>query len=267
VKTSDKVMDILRKYADKFEQWGLDEAFLDISGRAKNFSQAEIIVEKIKKEIKQKEQLTCSIGIASNRSVAKIASDYQKPDGLTVVTPKKVKKFLKPLLVRKLLGVGSKMEKKLLNFGIKTIGQLSQMPKKFLAGVFGKWGASLYYLSRGIDESEVSEAGVRKSIGHEHTFERDVSDGKVIFSTLDKLSRKVYKDLRRKKFRFKTVVIKIRYANFETHTRQITLERETDRLSIIQDWARELVKPFLKKGRKIRLLGVRVSGLRNISEK
>ncbi|MDH5267956.1 MAG: DNA polymerase IV, partial [Candidatus Bathyarchaeota archaeon] len=125
IKASSRIMAILRKYADKFEQWGLDEAFLDVSSKARNFGEARKLAEKIKQEIEGSEALACSIGVGPNKLVAKIASDFEKPNGLTVVEENEVENFLAPLPVRKLLWVGKKTEQRLNAIGIRTIGDLA----------------------------------------------------------------------------------------------------------------------------------------------
>ena len=204
------------------------------------------------------------MGIGPNKLLAKIASGFKKPDGLTIVTPGRVLGFLKPLSIREIIGIGPKAESKLNMYGIKTIGQLQQMPKKFLVELFGKWGKDLYFSARGIDESEVVERRERKSLGHEHTFEKDTSDRKLIFKTLDWLSNKVHKDIKTEGLKFKTIVIKVRYAGFETHTHQISFKKATDQFLVIQNWTHDLIKPFLKTKKKIRLLGVKVAGLEKL---
>jgi DNA polymerase IV (DinB-like DNA polymerase) len=126
IKVSGEIMDIARKYTDKFEQWGIDEAFLDVTSKVKDYAEAEALARKIKQEIKEKQSLTCSIGVGPNKLIAKIASDFQKPDGLTIVREEEVEKFLAPLPVRKLLWVGRKTEAKLKALGVNTIGDLAR---------------------------------------------------------------------------------------------------------------------------------------------
>jgi len=277
---SGKIMSIIRKYADAFEPGGIDECYLDVSKRAKNFDQAAKMAKEIKEEIRQKEKLTCSIGIGPNKLIAKIASDFQKPDGLTVVGPAAVSRFLKPLDVRKLQGVGPKTEAALKSYEISTIGQLRQAPKFALIEWFGRaYGNYLYQASRGIDNSPLVETWESKSIGREWTFEHDTSDKALLFKTLEELAKDVYEQFVDENFAsFKTVTIKVRYKWFETHTRQRTLEEPSGELKPIIETAKELLNPYLTgeifgkrsfprarrsetSSQQIRLIGVRISHL------
>lgn len=261
VDVSKRIMNILRAHADKFESWGIDEGYLDVSTRAKDFEGAKRLAQAIKKEIYEKEKLTCSIGIGPNKLVAKIASDFQKPDGLTVVEEKDVKSFLWPLPVGKLLWVGKKTEQKLKDLGIKTIGDLANYDPSVLTEKFGVMGTQLYLSAQGVDRSVVQERWEIKSMSRDVTFEEDTSDSEVIFGTLDALSEQVHKQLTESNFNFRTVTVKVRYKNFETHTHGRTLPFLTDRLSDIQKTAKELIQAYLSPERKIRLIGVRLSNL------
>ncbi|MFH1221608.1 MAG: DNA polymerase IV, partial [Candidatus Micrarchaeota archaeon] len=251
-----------RKYADIFELGGIDECYIDASKSAKNFDQAAKIALQIKEEIKQKEKLTCSIGIGPNKLIAKMASDFQKPDGLTVVGPAAVARFLRQLDVRKLRFVGPKTEAALKERGIETISQLRHTPKFALVEWFGKsHGEYLYRASRGMDDEPLIEHWEAKSIGREWTFERDASDEKLIYSTIDNLSQGVYKEFKGSFASFKTITVKIRFQGFETHTSQQTMKAPSSSIQAITETARALLEPFLKTGRKIRLIGVRISHL------
>lgn len=259
IRVSNEIMEIVRKYADKFEQWGIDEAFLDVSSRAENFQEAEALAKKIKQEIFQKEQLTCSIGVGPNKLAAKVASDFRKPNGLTIVKEGEVEKFLEPLPVRKLLWVGRKTEERLKAMGVTTIGDLARYDPTVLTETFGVAGTQMYLMAHGLDRSEVQERGEVKSISHETTFDEDTDDAIAVQTALDMLSEDVAKETRSQKLFFKTVTIKVRYQNFETHTRSKTLPFMTDRPQDLKKSARELLQPYLRRDRKIRLIGVRVS--------
>jgi len=258
-KISGKIMDILQRYADKFEQWGIDEAFLDVTSKVKDYEEAESLARKIKKEIFEKEKLTCSIGIGPNKLVAKIASDFQKPDGLTIVKEEDVERFLAPLPVRKLLWVGRKTEQKLKGMGIKTIGDLARYDPTVLVETFGVMGTQLYLMAHGIDKSEVEGRGKVKSISRDLTFEEDTADFGFVLNKLDELSEEVYNDVMKRSLCFKTVTVKVRYENFETHTHSKTLPFITNRLQDLKKTARELMQDYFKPDRKIRLIGVKVS--------
>ncbi len=259
IRVSNEIMTIARQYADKFEQWGIDEAFLDVSSKVKDFKEAEDLAHRLKLEIYEKEHLTVSIGVGPNKLVAKIASDYQKPDGLTVVNEEEVEKFLHPLPVRKLLWVGRKTEEKLKEMRINTIGELARYDPTVLSEMFGVAGTQMFLMSHGVDRSEVAERSEVKSISHETTFEEDTADTQAILQALDGLADDVSEEATRQKLFFKTVTIKIRYQNFETHTRSKTLQFMTNRSKDLKKNAVELALPYLRINRKIRLIGVRVS--------
>jgi len=259
VKVSNEIMDILRKYAGKFEQWGIDEAFLDVTSKVKDYREAEALAKQIKTEIHEKEKLTCSVGIGPNKLIAKIASDFQKPDGLTIVKEDEAEKFLAPLPVRKLLWVGRKTEQKLKGLGIKTIDDLAHYDPTVLVETFGVVGTQMYLMAHGIDKSNVEERGEIKSISRERTFEEDTSDFNLILNTLDTLSEEVCNDVLRQNLYFKTVTVKVRYENFETHTHSKTLSLITNRIQDLKKTARELIQNYLTLDRKMRLIGLRVS--------
>jgi DNA polymerase IV (DinB-like DNA polymerase) len=259
IKVSNEIMEIARKYTDKFEQWGLDEAFLDVSARVKDFAEAGALAKHLKREITEKTRLTCSIGVGPNKLIAKVASDYQKPDGLTIVKEKEAEAFLAPLPVRRLLWVGSKTEAKLKKMGINTIGDLACYDPTVLAEAFGVMGTQMHLMARGVDRSEVEARTEVKSISHETTFEKDTDDIEAVLKALDTLSAEVAKEVAAQKLFFKTVTVKVRYENFETHTRSKTLPFIINRQQDLQKTARQLLNDYLKNDRKIRLIGVRAS--------
>ncbi len=261
IKVSNEIMAIARKYADKFEQWGIDEAFLDVTTKVKNYAEAEALAKQIKREIREKEHLTCSIGIGPNKLTAKVASDYQKPDGLTIVKEGEAEQFLAPLPVRRLLWVGRKTEEKLKTLGIHTIGDLAHYDPTVLTEAFGVMGTQMHLMARGIDRSEVEERTEVKSISHETTFEQDTDEAGTVLTALDALSEEVCREALAQHLFFKTVTVKVRYENFETHTRSKTLPFMTSRVQDLKKTARDLLQAYLRQGRKIRLIGVRVSNL------
>ena len=256
IRVSTEIMALARKYAGKFEQWGIDEAFLDVSDKVGGWAEAEALARQIKQEIKEKEGLTASIGVGPNKLVAKIASDFQKPDGLTIVKEEEVEKFLEPLPVRKLLWVGRKTEAKLKELGVNTIGDLARYDPTALSSMFGVMGLQMHLMAKGIDRSEVEERVGVKSVSHETTFEEDTADSTVIFQALDALCEEVLKETVNQHLLFKTVTVKIRYQGFETHTRSKTLPFLTNRLRDLQKTANELLFTNLRKDRKVRLIGV-----------
>jgi DNA polymerase IV (DinB-like DNA polymerase) len=261
VKASDSIMKILRSHADKFEQAGIDEAYLDISSRAKDFEEAADFAKKLMKDVLDEEKLTCSIGVAPNKMLAKIGSDYEKPYGLTVIREEDAEDFLSPLMVRKIPGVGPKTEERLKDLKIETIGDLAATNPELLVRLFGSWGVKLHEYAKGIDHREVVEGRETKSIGREVTFEEDIDDECQILGILDELAEEVHKELIDAGFRFKTVTIKVRYQHFDTYTRAKSLPFLTNDLYILRNNAKRLIDAFLRGNKKIRLIGLRVSTL------
>jgi nucleotidyltransferase/DNA polymerase involved in DNA repair len=261
---SEKIMAIFRKHADAVEVGGIDEAYLDVSSSG-SYAKAEKIASDVKADVLKKERLTCSVGIGPNKLVAKMASDFQKPDGLTVVKPEDVQEFLDKFPVRKLFGVGPKTEEKLKQFNVETVEQLRKLSGKSLVEVFGNSnGKYLYDASRGIDDTPLEEHPVQKSFGREVTFEKDTSDKIELESALDILSKDVHKMLTNAGFAYRTVTLVIKYENFEQHTAAKSLEEPTKSIQPILVVSKELLKPFLEDEKKIRKIGVRVS---NFGEK
>ena len=260
VETSQRVMQLAKEKFSrcKFEQASIDEATFDVS--ALGYEVGETYAREFKQELRKKESLTCSIGLAPNPLIAKIASDFQKPNGLTIVKPYEVKMFLYPLAARKLPGVGPKMEEALKKMGIETIGQIQSYDKEKFFRVFGKYGEHLHAEAHGKDSREIGGEWKAKSISRQATFAEDTSSKEELFAALDELVSEVLKDARESKIKFKTIIVKVRYENFETHTRQKkfrspVLEKDA------KIWARELLKGFIKVDKRIRLLGFGVTGL------
>ena len=273
-RVSREIMAILRKYADKIEQVSIDEAFLDVSTKVRDWDNAREYAQMIKREILEKEELTCSIGIAPNKTVAKIASAFVKPDGLTVVEEGKAREFLAPLPVKKIPGVGPKTDEMLKKMGIEQIGQLASCDVQKLVAKFGKYGTRLHLVANGVDESEVEEEWERKSLSRERTFAEDTRDVSILNDCVDGLAEEVYNAIKREGFVFKTVSIKVKFEDFAIHTRAKTLKSFHSDLSMLKKAAKELMTEFSEgkgrekdKGKKIRLVGVRVSNLGVVDEK
>ncbi len=258
---SDSIMSILRSHADKFQQTSIDEAFLDITSKAKNCDEANELALKIKLEILEKEKLTCSIGIGPNKLIAKMASDTNKPDGITVVLPEHVQNFLFPLPVGKLYGIGTKTEAVLKEMNIETIGDLARYDVQILQDQFGKIGAAMHQMANGVDESGIIEEAGIQSVGREVTFDEDTNDIVLLNDVINGMSDELYSALKNNGYSFRTVTLKLRYENFETHTHQKTLPRLTTDLSSLNDAIKELLSYFLESKKKVRLIGVRLSNL------
>ena len=257
---SKDVMAVLRRFTPQVEPISIDEAFLDVTGSRILFGDGETIGRRIKDEVRGSVGLTISVGVATTKLVAKIASDLQKPDGLVVVEPGTEAAFLAPLEIRQLWGVGEKSAAMLREYGVRTIGDLAGLPEDLLVRRFGKYGASLAHRARGQDDDPVSGRDPAKSIGHEHTFDVDTSDREIIERTLLGMAEGVAGSLRDSGVKASTITVKIRDTTFRTITRQRTLPDATDLTEPIFRTALELARPEVR-GTRIRLLGVTASGL------
>ena len=257
---SAEIFDILYEFTDAVEPLSIDEAFLDVTGSVPLFGDGPAIAALIKKRIFEKEQITASVGVAPNKYLAKIASDLQKPDGLVVVDPDKVMEFLAPLDISRLWGAGEKTQAVLKKMGIHTIGDLTRFPGKVLDQKLGKMGHHFYNLAHGIDNREVEYGETVKSVSNEHTFGHDVLDEPILQKTLLQLTEKVGYRLRKKKLCGRTIHLKLRYENFSTITRNRTIPDPTDSTQVIFETVKKLFEDNYQKGRKVRLLGVGISG-------
>ncbi len=257
-RVSEEVKAILREFNPDIEDVGIDEAFLDISSIDRP---SEEIAKEIKKRIKDETDLTCSIGIAPNKLLAKIASDMQKPDGLTIIVEDDIQTRIWPLSVRKLWGVGPKTEAYLKEKGVQTIGDLASLSLDRLIEEFGQsYGNYLYGASKGIDESPLVTHWEPKSISRETTFQRDVDNWQVIAKTLAELTKEVVVSMKEEGYRGRTITVKVRFSDFTTYTRAKTLAESTDSPEEIRRAAFECLKKFeLKK--KVRLIGMRIGNL------
>jgi len=261
---SEQIIQLLRAFSEKVEQMSIDEAFLDVTEKVSSFEEATALAQKIKQEIFQKAKLTCSIGIAPNKAIAKIASDLKKPDGLTSVPPQKIREFLDPLPVTKISGVGKKSSELLAGVGIVSIGQLASTHPSRLTEIFGKYGTRIWQIANGIDEEEVVTASAIKSISSETTFDEDVLDRTKVMQAFDSIIQDVHARVQSQNLLFRTIGIKVRLEDFETFTRARTHTRYTNEKSIIEEYVKELFREFESSPRKIRLVGVRVSSLKDL---
>lgn len=260
VKISNEILKIYYEFTDLVEPLSIDEAFLDVTGSLKLFGSAENIAKSIKKKIYNEHQLTASVGIAPNKYLAKIASDLEKPDGLVIVKENQIEQFLFPLDISRIWGAGKKTVEIFKSLGIHTIGDLAKIKKDDLETRFGKSGVHFYNLAHGIDDREVIPEQAVKSVSNEITFEDDIYDLKILHITLFQLCEKVAYRLRKKSLKGKTIHLKLRYAGFETITRNKTLNYFTSNTEKIFIIINELFEKNYQTERKVRLLGVGVSG-------
>ena len=264
---SEQIFEIFRRFTPLVEPLSIDEAFLDVTGSARMFGEPEEIARKIKSLVKKEIGLTVSAGVASLKFVAKIASGLNKPDGLTVVPPGKVQEFLDPLPIDMLWGVGKATGKVFATLGVKTIGDLRQIPADILIAKLGKNGLQLHQLSQGIDEREVESENDVKSIGQEETFAEDVIDDEIAKREILSLSIKIGRRLRKEGVRGKTITLKVKYHDFVQITRSLTIVEPTDDGGEITKVCYLLLRKTEVGKRPIRLLGVALSQLTSLKAK
>lgn len=259
------VMTILRRFTPQMEPISIDEAFLDVTGSAALFGDGPTIAARIKAAVREDVGLTVSVGVATNKLVAKVASDLRKPDGLVVVPAGEEAAFLAPLPIGRLWGVGAKTAAVLADYRVRTIGDLAALPAEVVESRFGKHGSSLAERARGIDADPVHDGEAAKSVGHEHTFDVDTTDREIIERTLLAMADGVGGRLRSAGIRAGTIAIRMRDSSFETLSRQKTLPEPTDMTERIFEVALQLARPEVAairvRGGKVRLLGVTASNL------
>ena len=258
---SDRVMALLGEYTPLIEPISIDEAFLDVTGTEAHYGPPGKLAAAIQVRVEEELKLSASLGVGTNKLIAKIASDFRKPHGITVVEPGTEAAFLAPMPIRKLWGVGQVMERRLAELGITTIGDLARLPCDELVRRFGlASGEGLFRASHGIDESVVTPEHEAKSLSREETFARDVRDEAILRRELLRLSDEVAWRLRRHHLRARTVTLKLRYADFSTLTRQTTLSDPTDSGPVIDAHAAVLLEQAWDR-RPVRLIGVGGSNL------
>ncbi len=262
---SAKVYEVLKGFSPLVEMASIDEAYMDMTGTERLHGDCLLAAHKLHERMKAETGLNCSIGIAESRLVAKISSDYVKPNGILWIMPGNEAAFLAPLEVRKVPGIGKVMEQNLHAMGIRTVGDLQKLDEEFLAERFGKWGLALAGKSRGADaggwfEGEIGDDDAPKSVSHEHTFNQDTNRLELLEATLVRLSEMVGRRLREYGLHGRTVQLKLRYSDFSTITRAHSLAETTQLDTVIAQEVCSLFHSNWKKGAKIRLLGVHVSG-------
>jgi DNA polymerase IV len=258
---SDRVASILGRFSPIVEMVSIDEAYLDLSGTERLLGPALAATDKLLRTITRETGLPCSGGLASTRLVAKVASDQAKPRGLVWVAPGSEARFLAPLAVRKIPGIGEVTERALRSLGLETVGQLAAVPLEKLGKIFGQWGTALYRKARGGDSYEFLVDAEPKSISHNHTFGADTNDTEALLSMLSHLSQKACKRLREAGLATRTLTLTIRYTGFDTYTRAKTLAEPTQIDSDIFAVFQKLFHAHRNRKRTIRLLGVCLGGL------
>jgi len=262
---SGRVFDVLNRFSPLVEMASIDEAYVDMTGTERLHGPPLRAAHLLHEAVKAATQLNCSIGIATSRLVAKIASDQAKRNGILHVLPGVEARFLAPLEVRRIPGVGKVTEKNLHAIGIRRIGDLAALDEKDLEARFGKWGLALAGKSQGLDaggwfDTEIGERGDPKSISHEHTFDRDTSDAERLEATLAHLAEKVARRLREHGLHARTIQLKLRYSDFSTITRAHSLAAPTQLDIDLIEQSRRLLHANWERPREIRLIGIHASG-------
>jgi DNA polymerase-4 len=258
---SDQIFEIFHRFTPLVEPLSLDEAFLDVTASIELFGVAEQIASTIKQTVREEIGLTVSAGVGPSKLAAKIASDLNKPDGLTIVPEGKVRQFLAPLPIDKLWGIGKVTQKDLSLLNVKTIGDLSRLPKDLLQRRFGQQGLQMYFLSKGIDDRAVQADRKIKSIGREETFEEDILDKEKAIKDVLRLSQRVSKRLRRHGVGGRTISLKVTYHDFSRISRSVTLPAATNDGRKVYRHCLDLLEKTEIGKKPIRLLGIYLSQL------
>ena len=259
---SEKIFDLLEKYSPAVEPMSLDEAYMDLTGCQKLQGPVLPTAERIRNEIRSKVGINASIGIASNKLLAKIGSDYAKPNGMFWVAPGMEEEFLAPLLVGRIPGIGKKSSEEFRRLGIKTVGELAMLPKELLEEVYGKRGTRLYWKARGACDSPVrGEEEDHCSVSRETTLEEDSTDPRFLESVLSYLVEKAAGQLRESELYARSVTLKLRYSDFKMVTRTHTLREATSEDYPIFQTACGLFKKLFTRRTRVRLIGVSLSSL------
>ncbi len=258
---SKEVMNIFKSYTDLVEPLSLDEAYLDVTKNEMNFPSATLIAKEIKIKIKKDLRLTASAGVSINKFLAKVASDINKPDGLTLIRPEDADSFIEKLPIAKIPGIGKVTASKMIALGIKSGGDIKKMQKEFLIKKFGKSGEHFYNIVHCLNDDPVEAERKIKSISSETTFDEDILDENIFIETLLNLSKSVIKRMKKNNISAKTVTLKLKYFDFITQTRSRTLHEEFDDEIILIKTLNDLLTVPHKIKKPIRLIGVGVSNL------
>jgi DNA polymerase-4 len=259
---SKRVMHVLGEATPLVQQMSIDEAYLDLMEVANSLAEAEAVMLRAQKLVWDEIGLPCSVGLAANKMMAKIACEAGKPRGFVLVVPGEEAEFLSPLPVREMPGIGPKAAERLLAEGLNTLGELALAPLPQLTSLFGPWGAVLQRRAMGEDPSPVQMEREAKSISAEETFVQDIDDQQALYQELDHLSGQVVESLRKQGYLARTVILKLRYADFTTITRSMSRPNATANLETIEETAHQLLDANWDPEQAVRLVGVGVSNLR-----
>jgi DNA polymerase-4 len=256
---SREIMEIFLDYTDLVEPLSIDEAFLDVTENKKNMQSATLIAREIKERIYEKTQLTASAGVSINKFLAKTASDYDKPDGLYVIRPEEAVRFLEQLPIEKFHGVGRVTADKMHRLGIRSGADLKRKSLAWMHRHFGKTGLHYYNIVRAEDQRAVNPERIRKSVGTERTFEKDLQENFEIITALYHIEKELMRRMKKSGSYGRTLTLKVKFHDFKQITRSKTLPRIIDDFSTLHKHAKEILGQLELEGRKIRLLGLSVS--------
>lgn len=263
---SKKVMEILSSYSNDFQQIGSDEAYLELTETCSDYKEAKEIAFKIQKDVMEYTGLTISIGLAPTKSLAKIASDYNKPNGVSVFEPKNFKELLKDMDITRVPGIGKKTKVYFYKKGIRKIGDILDLTLPKMISLFGEHGKWIWKVVNGFDNRKVKELqGERKSISAERTFFEDTDDFNSILLKLEDINEKIHKSIIKNQITYKTVSLKIRFEGYQTYTRAKTLPFHIHNKQRVIEVILDLMKEFTNNMKKVRLVGIKLSNLeRNV---
>jgi len=257
---SSEIREIFYEYTDLVEPLSLDEAFLDVTVNYKGMPSATLIAREIKEKIYEKTgKLTASAGVSFNKFLAKVASDVNKPNGITVITPEIADEFIDKLPIRKFFGVGKVTEEKMINLGIKTGADLKKFKKEQLIELFGKLGNYFYDIAHGMDERPVEPDRIRKSIGKETTLVEDIDDTDQMLEILENIAVRLGDSLIKREAKGRTITLKIKYFDFQSITKSATINEPVDNASVIMKFVKSLLSKTEAGKKKVRLLGISIS--------
>jgi len=261
-KASKEVMAIIRNHSSAFQQVGLDEAYIDVSEICSNFNQVHDLAKSIQIDIFQKVGITLSIGCATTKSIAKIASDYNKPNGITIVKPESMNDFLKDLDITRIPGIGKKSKVYYNKKGINVIGDIINTPLYVMVEKFGKSGEWVWKIANGLDKREVKEFHEdRKSISKERTFYEDTDDLKEILSKLEDINERIHNIINKHNIYYRTITLKVRLEGFLTYTRSRSVSYPIQDKNKVLKVVIDLMQEFFKIKKKVRLVGIKLSNL------
>ncbi len=264
---SAEIRDVFHEYADLVEPLSLDEAFLDVTANKKGIPSATWIAQEIRGKIRKRTRLTASAGVSFNKFLAKVASDMNKPDGITVVTPEQADRFIERLPIRKFHGIGKVTEKKMRQLGIETGADLKKMARNELIRHFGKVGSYFHGIAHGDDDRPVEPNRIRKSVGKETTLTTDIDDRGQMIEILERLALQVEHLLKRYELKGMTLTLKVKYSDFQSITRSITGAVPITEAEAMMRHVRPLLDNTEAGEKKVRLLGVTVSNFADDGQK